>query len=174
MPLMDADELRRKAGTAALLGFRRLPGPVRRLLVRTGTPNYTVGAVCAIEHDGQVLMLWQPHRSGWSLPGGLLDRGETPREAVAREVLEEVGLIIDPGDPVTYGVHPATQSVDVVFRVRATQRPSLELATEARKAKWWTLRDLADADRETRQIVQLLERADDTPRLGRVLDPGLP
>lgn len=32
----------------------------------------------------------------WSLPGGLLETGETLEEAVAREVLEETGLRVKP------------------------------------------------------------------------------
>jgi len=33
----------------------------------------------------------------WTLPGGGLDHGEDPREALRREVFEETGLHIDPG-----------------------------------------------------------------------------
>ncbi len=162
--------LRRKAGTALLVAFRRLPAPVKRGLVRRGTPHYTVGAVCAIEHEGEVLLLWQPHREGWSLPGGLVQRGESPEEAVAREVLEEVGLRIDPGEPVAYGVHPDSQAVDVVFRIVVAERPSTALSTEARKATWWSLDELERADRETRQIIDLLATIGRDPRPGRLLD----
>ncbi len=166
---MDRKELGRKAGTAALLGFRVLPGPLKRMAVRAGTPNYTVGAVCVLEHEGEVLLLWQPHRRGWSLPGGLLVRGEEPADAVVREVREEIGLDIDPGDPVTVGVHPGSQSVDVVFRVLVEgRRPSLTLAHEARKAHWWDLAQLRQADLETRQILGLLKDAGATPRPGRL------
>lgn len=35
-------------------------------------------------------------RGYWSLPGGLLETGETLEEAVAREVLEETGLHVKP------------------------------------------------------------------------------
>ncbi|WP_162248063.1 NUDIX domain-containing protein, partial [Angustibacter sp. Root456] len=85
----------------ALRVFRRLPAPVRRALVRAGTPGFTVGAVCLLERDGRLLMLRQPHRNGWSLPGGLLDRGESAADAVVREVREELGLTIEVGRPVT-------------------------------------------------------------------------
>lgn len=161
--------LKRKAGTAALVGFRMLPGPIRRTLVRAGTPNYTVGAVCAIEHQGAVLMLSQPHRKGWSLPGGLVDHGETPAEAVAREVWEEIGLRIDPGEPVAFGVYSATQSVDVIFRVQVSERPALSLAAEARRCRWWEVGEKPGVDRETRQIRDLLNTTQTEPRAGRVL-----
>jgi ADP-ribose pyrophosphatase YjhB (NUDIX family) len=151
-----------------LSAFRVLPGRLKRALVRTGTPNYTVGAVCVLEHEGRVLFLWQPHRRGWTLPGGLLQRGETPAEAVAREVREEVGLDIDPGDPLATGVHPVTQSVDVVYRVRLAHEPQVELDHEARKSRWWDLGELRDADRETRQILELLRGAEEPTREGRL------
>lgn len=34
----------------------------------------------------------------WSIPGGLLELGETLRQAVVREAMEETGLAIEPGD----------------------------------------------------------------------------
>jgi ADP-ribose pyrophosphatase YjhB (NUDIX family) len=39
----------------------------------------------------------EPLRGRWSLPGGAVELGETLREAVSREVLEETGLVVDVG-----------------------------------------------------------------------------
>ena len=166
---MDLQTMRRKAATAALVAFRMIPGPLKRALVRAGTPSFTVGAVCLIEHDGEVLLLWQPHRSGWSLPGGLLGRGEEPAEAVTREVAEEVGLTIEPGDIFAVGVHAETQQIDVIFRVQVAERPELSLATEARKARWWRLDELDEADRETRRILEIVHHIDNEASPGRVV-----
>src|SRR3954454_25109970 len=79
--------------------FRRLPLRVRRTLVRLGTPNFTVGAVCVLRRDDEVLLLCQRHTGRWALPGGLLQRGEEPAEAVRREVAEEIGLTVEVGRP---------------------------------------------------------------------------
>jgi 8-oxo-dGTP diphosphatase len=38
-----------------------------------------------------------PHPGSWSLPGGGIDHGEDPRDAVVREVREETGLAAEPG-----------------------------------------------------------------------------
>ena len=38
----------------------------------------------------------EPLKGWWSLPGGVLETGETLAEGVAREVLEETGLVVEP------------------------------------------------------------------------------
>ena len=38
----------------------------------------------------------EPAKGKWSIPGGLIDLGESLREAVAREVREETGLVVEP------------------------------------------------------------------------------
>ena len=56
-------------------------------------PIVGVGAV--IIHDGQVLLVRRaqpPLKGRWSLPGGVVELGETLRAAVEREILEETGL----------------------------------------------------------------------------------
>ena len=64
--------------------------------------------VLLVDGAGRTLLLHggDPARPGhrwWFTPGGGLDTGETPAQAAAREVLEEVGLRVDPaalGEPV--------------------------------------------------------------------------
>jgi 8-oxo-dGTP diphosphatase len=98
--------------------FRRLPRPVRRLIIRSFTPSYTVGAVLALQRsDGSLLLVEQRHSPGWALPGGLLARGESPSDGLLREVKEEVGLVLDPAQmPVPFAVlAPRVRRVDVVY-----------------------------------------------------------
>ena len=53
-------------------------------------------AVLARDPQGRVLGVWQRRPAvgtrTWELPAGLIDPGETPAEAAARELAEEVGL----------------------------------------------------------------------------------
>ena len=77
----------------AIAVYRRTPPSVRRALIRLLSPTYAVGALVIVRRpDGQVLLVRQSYRPNWFLPGGLLQRGEAPVEAAARELGEEVGL----------------------------------------------------------------------------------
>lgn len=56
-------------------------------------------AVAAVIHDESGrLLLQEKHDGSWSLPAGAIEPGETPQQAVVREVQEETGLICRPAD----------------------------------------------------------------------------
>lgn len=48
--------------------------------------------------DGKIVTVKSGYKKRWSIPGGLIDEGESPLEAACREVREEVGLTILPAD----------------------------------------------------------------------------
>lgn len=60
------------------------------------------------DEDGRLLVLKPTYKSGWTIPGGMMeDDGETPWEACRREVLEETGLTVTSGRLVCVDSRPA-------------------------------------------------------------------
>ncbi len=63
-----------------------------------------VGVAAVVLGDDAILLVRrgrEPLRGMWSLPGGLLELGETTAEGIAREVLEETGIRARPVEIVT-------------------------------------------------------------------------
>lgn len=50
---------------------------------------------CIAFHDQEFIMVYNPRRGGWEMPGGKVEEGEIDEEAAEREFLEEVGYEID-------------------------------------------------------------------------------
>ena len=60
-----------------------------------------VAVICIVPRQGKVLMIKRATEQGyglWGLPGGYVDRGEVVELAAAREVWEETGLQVEPGE----------------------------------------------------------------------------
>jgi 8-oxo-dGTP pyrophosphatase MutT (NUDIX family) len=112
--------------------FYRLPGRWRRRLVRLIKQRFTVGAVMLVRTtDDGLLLLRQPPGTGWSLPAGLMDRGERPVQTAVRELAEESGIRLSTAD-----VDPAVPNaivhregwIDCVFQ--ATVPPDTAVAVD--------------------------------------------
>jgi 8-oxo-dGTP diphosphatase len=67
-------------------------------------PDRPIVGVGAIIIEGRRVLLARrgtsPRAGQWSLPGGVVELGETLRTATEREALEETGLIVDAGEVV--------------------------------------------------------------------------
>jgi len=61
------------------------------------TPLVGVGAV-VVENERVLLIRrgQEPLKGKWSLPGGMLELGESLKDGVIREVMEETGLAVEP------------------------------------------------------------------------------
>ncbi len=131
------------------------------------TPLVGVGAV--IVDEGRVLLVrrgTEPLRGEWSLPGGLLEVGESLTAGVVREVKEETGLTVEPvelvelldrihreGERVRYHYVIADYLCRVVSGV-------LEAATDADAVRWveraeWNSHSALRLDPVTVRVIEL-------------------
>jgi 8-oxo-dGTP pyrophosphatase MutT (NUDIX family) len=71
---------------------------VRRLRDAVGSELLVLPSVTGIIFDdrGRILLVRQAESGVWSAPGGSIDPGESPADAVVREVWEETGLYAVP------------------------------------------------------------------------------
>jgi 8-oxo-dGTP pyrophosphatase MutT (NUDIX family) len=56
-----------------------------------------IGQMLVRDPDDRVLLCQLTYKADFDLPGGVVEVGESPRLAVAREVEEELGLVLDAG-----------------------------------------------------------------------------
>lgn len=54
--------------------------------------------VALYDDQGRVLVVKAHYKKYWSFPGGVVDEGETPRQAALRETKEEVDITVDNDD----------------------------------------------------------------------------
>lgn len=106
-------------------------------------PN--VGAAL-FHRDGRILVARRadlPHGEGddgvWQLPQGGIDEGEDPRQAVIREVEEEIG--VGPGDAAIIGEHPEWLQYDLPPELIGR---ALRGRYRGQRQRWFALRLLAE------------------------------
>src|ERR1700745_3312904 len=138
------------------------------------TPLVGVGAIIiAEERVALVKRGHAPLQGKWSIPGGVLEVGETLRKAAIREALEETGLTVEPGDllGVFERVLPDDQGrmnyhyvlIDFLCRPVAGE---LVAGDDADEVRWFRRDELAPLPlaRETEEVIlKRCEKAEEGP-----------
>lgn len=121
--------------------WRRVPKRVRRWGVLLSETRFTVttGAI-VLNQAGEVLLLQHRFRpgSGWGIPGGFLQRGEQPLEALQRELREEIGVTVTEVELVFVRTLTRYQQVECIFRCRI-DRAAIPQTHEISRAAWFAL-----------------------------------
>ena len=100
-----------------------------------------IAAALLIEPNGQTLLVRKRGTQAFMQPGGKIDAGEQPAEALARELHEELGLIIEPTDAVYLGHFSAPAANEPGYTVEAelfqvTIDEPVSPAAEIEEVRW--------------------------------------
>ena len=106
-------------------------------------------AAAVIIHDGRIFATqrgYGAYKGGWEFPGGKIEAGETPQEALAREIMEELNVEIEVGkllDTVEYDYPEFHLSMDCFLCMMKSGEMVLK---EHEAAKWLTRETLRSVD----------------------------
>lgn len=65
-------------------------------------PKRLSSSALLLENEARELLVVKAnYKSYWSLPGGIIEHGETPKQAAIRETFEEIGIKLD-GEKVSF------------------------------------------------------------------------
>lgn len=102
--------------------------------------------VAAIESDGRLLLTRRPegtHLAGlWELPGGKLEPGESPDEALRREVREELGVELTSSSPIVFSHHRYPEREVLLLFYRCTVASLPAYSPEGLELRWASLEEI--------------------------------
>jgi 8-oxo-dGTP diphosphatase len=97
-----------------------------------------------------------------TLPGGKVDKHETPLASAIRETLEESGVLTDQHQPLCQYEHEKTSGKVFPTQTFLARYAGYQAGHEARELHWLTVAELWDASRTIRRPVrEQIERAID-------------
>lgn len=110
---------------------------------------------CLVECEGNILILkrleTKSHGGKWGMPAGKIDAGETPEQAIARELKEETGLATDSNSLILvkklYMRIPEYDLVYYLYRLPLANKPVIEInPKEHQTFQWLTPQSLLKLD----------------------------
>lgn len=132
---------------------------------KPATPHYTVTAA-VIFHGGQVLIALRPS-SGllgglWEFPGGKVEPGETLEESLRREIMEELGVTIQVGEPIGVYQHGYTHFKVTLHAFHCQLGDQEPQALHATQIRWAPLAELDNypMGKIDRQIARRISKED--------------
>ena len=135
--------------------FNRFPVRWQRRFMTVAHDQFLVGVVgLGIDDEGRVLVA--RHRFGapqWRFLGGFLAKRERVQDALAREIAEETGLVIEVGPVLEVVTGFRWQRVELVFAFRVTGG-TLALTDEVAELRWCAIDALPEVRADQRGMIE--------------------
>jgi len=137
--------------------WRRLPAIMRRHLSRISQRRFTVTVAAMLFDDNErILLLEHVFRAdeGWGVPGGFINKGESPEAALRRELREEINVEIEDVKILLCRTLGTLKQVEIYFRARVIGDPKPS-SFEIKSAKWFALDQLPpDLSNDQRRLIE--------------------
>ncbi len=138
---------------------------------RAPVPHHTIAVGLVVDEGGRVFIQRRPEDAMlgglWEFPGGKVEPGETPAEACAREIAEEVGITVEVGREIARVDHAYSHfriTMHAFYCRLATGEP-----TPANDEPWaWVSVDALDDyafPRANRRVIEALQGESRAPSL---------
>lgn len=128
------------------------------------TKNYIVGVGAVIFHEGQLLVVKDRFSTGYKLPGGHIDKKESIKSALKREVYEETGIHIEFESIVNIGHFRNGQfGSSILYIVCTAKALSKEItindSSEIAEARWLVPEEFLQSDDTNNYNKRVVEAA---------------
>lgn len=133
-------------------------------------PLWLTGVTAVVLRGGEVLLVRRSDSGAWTPVTGIIDPGEHPAEAAARETLEEANIVASVDvlaftsvtGLITYDNGDQTQYIDLTFRCSYVSGEPFPADGENTEAAWFALDALPEISDEMRaRIHTAIDAGDD-------------
>lgn len=113
---------------------------------------YPAAGAAIFDETGRILLQEKTFEAGWFLPGGAIEPGEHPEEALVREVSEETGLVVQPtrlllmiGGPAYRYEYPNGDRVEIlgpIYRCKVVGETGGPIDIETKRLEYFTREEM--------------------------------
>ncbi|MFN0109972.1 MAG: NUDIX hydrolase [Blastocatellia bacterium] len=133
-----------------------MPKWVRRWGVLLNEARFTATAGVVVTDDaGRVLLLQHRYRpkGGWGIPGGFIQSGEQPEEAIRRELREEIGLEVEHLELAFVRALERYNQIEIIFRCSPKTTFQIQ-GHEISRADWFAPDALPHLSDDQRRLIE--------------------
>lgn len=126
-------------------------------------PFFYTGDAVVITPEFQVLLVERakdPYKGAHALPGGHVEQGETGLQAAVRELYEETGVLVRPGQLGLLGIFdrpgrdPRGRYVSAAYVVVLPGNTRVAAGSDAKSVSWWPVDGLPYLAFDHREVIE--------------------
>jgi 8-oxo-dGTP pyrophosphatase MutT (NUDIX family) len=154
-----------------------VPDFITQLRRKVGHDPLWLPGVGAVVYDdaGRVLLGRRADNGRWTIITGMVDPGEEPARAIAREVQEETGVTVEVEHlvsvgvvgPVTFPNQDVCTFLTLDFRCRYVSGTACVNDDESSDVRWFSLDELPELNARHRALVETARHSDGVPHFVR-------